>query len=316
MHSKGFTLVELITVITIIAVLSGVGLTSFRGVQSKGRDSTRKQDLRQLSVALELYRQSFGNYYITSSSECSDSNSTTFYSAIGSFMSGGSAPYDPLNKTEKYCYFSENSGRSFRLFAKLENCSDPEVIDPPGCSTSNWNFSVTSADLKIALGPTSGPSPTSGPTSSPTPTIGPTSAPTPTPTPTPTLSPQTITFDDLPVGFLTGQYPTGLIDWTSSIQWVVANPPTNQIHMNDGGIATFSFLQPRRLVSLRIQNTHTSAVALTISCPGQPQIQPGLPATFNSTINTGWTANCSPVSFQNGSGPVLKFDDFLIDYRP
>ncbi|OGE37819.1 hypothetical protein A3F00_03170 [Candidatus Daviesbacteria bacterium RIFCSPHIGHO2_12_FULL_37_11] len=170
MSSKGFTLIELITVITIIAVLSGIGLTSFRGVQSKARDSTRKNDLRQLSVALELYKQNNnGGYYSTGTSECSLANSDTFYSAISPFMSGGSVPSDPLTQNGKYCYFSEGTnGQSFRLFAKLENCSDKDVIDPASCSPTQYNFSVASQDLTIALGPTSAP--TAAPTAAPTPT--------------------------------------------------------------------------------------------------------------------------------------------------
>ena|SRR3989344_3913026 len=152
MRSKGFSLVELLTIISILAILASIGLVSFSSVQSKGRDSNRKQDLRALSVALELYKQSNGTYFSTSSMQCNTGNSDAFYTAIGPFMSGGAAPPDPRTQ-EKYCYFSLNSGESFRLFAKLENCSDKDVINPGSCSPSTYNFSVVSTDLTITLPP-------------------------------------------------------------------------------------------------------------------------------------------------------------------
>ncbi len=54
---KGFTLIELMVVIALVAVLTSIGFAAFNGIQSKTRDSKRKQDLKQLSIALELYRQ-------------------------------------------------------------------------------------------------------------------------------------------------------------------------------------------------------------------------------------------------------------------
>lgn len=51
---KGFTLIELLVVVAIIGVLASVVLVSLNSVRSKGRDATRKSDLKQLSNALEL----------------------------------------------------------------------------------------------------------------------------------------------------------------------------------------------------------------------------------------------------------------------
>ena len=188
LNSLGFTLIELLTVITIIAVLAGIGMVSFQGVQSKGRDSTRKSDLRALSSALEIYFQKNDGYIDGTpgvEGDCSGADTSALYSGITTYMANQKVPVDPKTITQ-YCYMSVNSGQSFRLFAKLENCSDPEVINPGSCSPTDWNFSVVSHDLAIALA-SGGSTPTSGPT--PIPTAAPTADPTPTtpPTPTPTI---------------------------------------------------------------------------------------------------------------------------------
>jgi len=50
-----FTLVELLTVVTIIATLSTLGLAATRGVTEKTKTSQCLNDLRQVGVAVQLY---------------------------------------------------------------------------------------------------------------------------------------------------------------------------------------------------------------------------------------------------------------------
>ncbi|MBN2086945.1 type II secretion system protein [Candidatus Peregrinibacteria bacterium] len=59
---KGFSLVELLVVITIIAILSVVAYTAIGGQTAQARDSKRKQDLSTIQSALELYFVEFNRY--------------------------------------------------------------------------------------------------------------------------------------------------------------------------------------------------------------------------------------------------------------
>lgn len=58
----GFTLVELLIVISIIGILSSITVVSVGSVRQMARDSKRLADIKQLQTALELYFNRVGGY--------------------------------------------------------------------------------------------------------------------------------------------------------------------------------------------------------------------------------------------------------------
>ncbi len=58
--SKGFTLVELLIVISIMSTLLTIGFIQFNGVNTRARDSARRADLYEISTALEVNKISTG----------------------------------------------------------------------------------------------------------------------------------------------------------------------------------------------------------------------------------------------------------------
>src|SRR3990167_2999854 len=54
--SRSFTLIELLVVIGIIGTLSALTLPNFMSARERARDSQRKNDLKQIQKALELYK--------------------------------------------------------------------------------------------------------------------------------------------------------------------------------------------------------------------------------------------------------------------
>jgi len=51
----GFTIVELLIVIVVIGILAAIVITTFTGVQKKGRDADRKSDINSLYSQVEVY---------------------------------------------------------------------------------------------------------------------------------------------------------------------------------------------------------------------------------------------------------------------
>lgn len=59
---KGFTIVELLIVIVVIAILAAISIVAYNGIQQRGRDAQRKSDIATISKALELYYIDNGAY--------------------------------------------------------------------------------------------------------------------------------------------------------------------------------------------------------------------------------------------------------------
>lgn len=117
--TKGFTMIELLVSIVVIAVISTVGFVSYSNSQKISRDFRRKQDLRAVQTALELYYQkNAGAYPIGSSWSTLDALEPTYINKI---------PLDPKNTGDfKYFYESASPGSTYLLCTNLENDSDKE----------------------------------------------------------------------------------------------------------------------------------------------------------------------------------------------
>ncbi len=63
---RGFTLIEVLVVSTIIVVVAAIGLVSYSGAQVGARDAKRKQDLDTVRTTLLLFRSENGYYPIAS----------------------------------------------------------------------------------------------------------------------------------------------------------------------------------------------------------------------------------------------------------
>lgn len=58
----GFSLIELLVVISIIGILAGILVLSFDTARKNSRDAARKSDLQALQLAIELYKAQNGSY--------------------------------------------------------------------------------------------------------------------------------------------------------------------------------------------------------------------------------------------------------------
>ena len=54
-YKHGFTLVELLIVIVVIAILASISIVAYNGIQNRAKNVATQSDLRQIEGFLELY---------------------------------------------------------------------------------------------------------------------------------------------------------------------------------------------------------------------------------------------------------------------
>lgn len=94
----GFTIVELLIVIVVIAILAGITLLAFNGVRERAQDAALKAELKNASTNIELYKAETGNYpdvgaalaYVTGGKDSRYIRKADGY-CLGTFAGGRSA---------------------------------------------------------------------------------------------------------------------------------------------------------------------------------------------------------------------------------
>lgn len=164
--SSGFTLVELLIVITIIGILVVALLPRLTGGRNKARDAARISHLQQISTALEFYADDTNGQYPAGAACTTDAG---VQSALGTYLT--TVPNDPLStnywsagacSAAGYDYADMDGGNGYLLIAKLENpnAQGENIYEGDASQTGNFAIpadrSVTAASVVSGLTACSG----------------------------------------------------------------------------------------------------------------------------------------------------------------
>jgi len=157
-HKKGFTLIELLIVMIILGVLAAIGVNGFLASQKKGRDTLRKESLKAMSQALEMYYNDKKQYPLgdgagsmigcgTGPAVCTAH--TVWKDANTIYMA--QFPADP-SAAQRYYYVSAD-GKQYQIYAYLENNQDIQIMTPSVGSTNcgsgiACNYGVSSTNVQ------------------------------------------------------------------------------------------------------------------------------------------------------------------------
>ena len=109
-NKNGFSLIELLVVISIIGILSTILVTNFMGMREKAKDAQKIQDLNSMKNALRSYYNDYQNY---------PSN----ISAIGT------SNYLPSLVNIGFTYFYSTDGETFSIGTSLDSGAGNDDID-------------------------------------------------------------------------------------------------------------------------------------------------------------------------------------------
>lgn len=138
--SKGYTLVEILVVISIIGFMAAAAVYAVNIARVKGRDARRMADLEVLRKAIELYYDDNKSYPIIDGGARSSATSGALYTrwvTLGNLLKPylDKLPVDPINNgnpfwTGGYAYYfysSASTPNQYDLITQLEDGSNPNV---------------------------------------------------------------------------------------------------------------------------------------------------------------------------------------------
>ena len=126
LHNKGFTLVELIVVISILIILGTIAFISMQNYSKNSRDSVRISDISRMKTSLELYQIESSRYPDPNNAGAVTYSGTTAWSqwdfgqiAFQSVDKLDKLPVDPLTE-ETYVYSVTSTKKEYQLSWVME----------------------------------------------------------------------------------------------------------------------------------------------------------------------------------------------------
>ena len=124
---RGFTLLEILVVISIIGILLGLGSVAFSTAQKKGRDARRRSDMKAVQSALEQYYSVNSTYAAPIGATCG--------SSLAGYLDGGVK--DPKSTANYSC---TTAASSYCACAVLEDTTGGNY--GAGCAAGTTHFCV------------------------------------------------------------------------------------------------------------------------------------------------------------------------------
>lgn len=167
LKSHGFTIVELLIVIVIIAILASITIVAYNGIQERARDAQRLQDVKKIETALRIFlvNSSTGTLPAPTSvngswEQSNEDNPGDFIESLVSSGTISKVPIDPVNSSSMhYRYYRYNAGDygcditkgAFGILqvVDMQTSGRPHPQSPGfSCSGRNWG---SEADYTIGI---------------------------------------------------------------------------------------------------------------------------------------------------------------------
>jgi len=145
----GFTIVELLIVIVVIAILAAISIVAYNGIQNRSYDTTVLQDLAAIKKKIELYKIDNGDAYPSGGGAAS-------LNAIGGIkVSRGAYATSPV--TENNVWYCRNTGQqTFAVVALSKTGNIFYITESKGptqyTGPEAWSSTAHNCNTMISLG--------------------------------------------------------------------------------------------------------------------------------------------------------------------
>ncbi len=149
---RAFSLIELLVVISIMAMLGSLALSAFSTARKQARDSQRKNELTQYKTALESYYVANSIYPVYSGSPAISNQFQGIFDQNSSYIQTymGGTTLQGVNAADNYVYYYLSDGIKYKLWGKIE-LGDYFEICANGKSGALKSQSLNTASLNCDL---------------------------------------------------------------------------------------------------------------------------------------------------------------------
>ncbi len=113
---KGFTILELLVVISVLVILIGIAIPRFKGMQDAAKVAQAKGELQTMQAAIE-------SYYMNQTTKAYPASNATVGASVLSTQSpqiiSSTPPYDPFGSTSttEYIYTKSANGNHYVIYS-------------------------------------------------------------------------------------------------------------------------------------------------------------------------------------------------------
>ncbi len=113
---KGFTILELLVVISVLVILIGIAIPRFKGMQDAAKVAQAKGELQTMQAAIE-------SYYMNQTTKAYPASNATVGASVLSTQSpqiiSSTPPYDPFGSTSttEYIYTKSANGSHYVIYS-------------------------------------------------------------------------------------------------------------------------------------------------------------------------------------------------------
>jgi len=126
---QGFTIVELLIVIVVIAILAAIGIISYHGITKRAQNASVESDVREMDIAQKQYILKNGNQALPTNPDGSVNDTLVFANNPGNTII-----VKLKSNSDEYCVYGYNPASKYATLAQAlvvssESTDCPELVD-------------------------------------------------------------------------------------------------------------------------------------------------------------------------------------------